>query len=74
MRFMTGMRSHARAYMAAIALFEFGSLFCSIAPSVNVLIFGRVLAGVGAAGICVSVLTIIAEVLFSTPLALSMWS
>ncbi|KAI9566619.1 ABC transporter [Boletus coccyginus] len=48
-------------YLIAIALFELGSLFCGIAPLADFLIFGRVFAGIGAAGICVSVLTIMAE-------------
>lgn len=52
--------------MVAINIFELGSLFCAIASSVNFLIFGRVIAGIGAGGICVSVLTIIAEVRFIT--------
>lgn len=49
-------------YLAAIAIFELGSLICAVANSVEVLIFGRAFAGVGAAGIFVSVLSIIAEV------------
>ncbi|KAG6372474.1 ABC transporter [Boletus reticuloceps] len=48
-------------YMIAIVIFEMGSLFCGTAPMVHFLIFGRIFAGIGAAGICVSVLTIIAE-------------
>ncbi|KAG9312431.1 ABC transporter [Chiua virens] len=48
-------------YVTAISIFELGSLFCGIAPSVNVLIFGRVFSGVGAGGICVCALTIIAK-------------
>lgn len=41
-------------YLFAIVLFEVGSLVCGVAPSVNVLIFGRALAGCGGAGIFVS--------------------
>ncbi|BGP44235.1 hypothetical protein JCM10450v2_000046 [Rhodotorula kratochvilovae] len=48
-------------YLAAILLFELGSLVCAVSTSVEVLIFGRAFAGVGAAGIFVSVLSIIAE-------------
>ncbi|GAA6053549.1 hypothetical protein JCM3770_005189 [Rhodotorula araucariae] len=48
-------------YLAAIFLFELGSLVCAVSASVEVLIFGRAFAGVGAAGIFVSVLSIIAE-------------
>ena len=39
-----------------------GSLICAIAPNVDVLIFGRAFAGVGAAGLFVSVISIISEV------------
>lgn len=37
-------------YVAAVIWFEVGSLFCGVAPSVDFLIFGRAVAGVGAAG------------------------
>ncbi|KIJ62495.1 hypothetical protein HYDPIDRAFT_94505 [Hydnomerulius pinastri MD-312] len=53
--------STKRVYLLSIVIFELGSLLCGIAPSVNVLIFGRAFAGIGAAGISVSVLTIMAE-------------
>jgi hypothetical protein len=36
--------------MAAVTVFEIGSLFCAVAPSVNFLIFGRAVAGMGGAG------------------------
>lgn len=49
-------------YLVAIVLFEIGSLFCAVAPNVEFLIFGRVVAGMGGAGIFVSVLSIIAQV------------
>ncbi|KIM88878.1 hypothetical protein PILCRDRAFT_243404 [Piloderma croceum F 1598] len=49
-------------YMASVTWFEIGSLFCAVAPSVNFLIFGRAVAGIGGAGIFVSVLSIIGEV------------
>ncbi|KAM0793803.1 hypothetical protein ACM66B_001219 [Microbotryomycetes sp. NB124-2] len=49
-------------YIVAITLFEIGSVVCAAAPNVNVLIFGRAFAGVGAAGIFVAVLAIIADV------------
>ncbi|KIJ58908.1 hypothetical protein HYDPIDRAFT_44277 [Hydnomerulius pinastri MD-312] len=52
-------------FLAAIALFEIGSLICAVAPSMNVLIFGRAVAGCGAAGIQISVATIIPDI---TPL------
>ncbi|KIL00149.1 hypothetical protein PAXRUDRAFT_8383 [Paxillus rubicundulus Ve08.2h10] len=41
-------------YLFSIVVFELGSLFCGIAPSVNFLVFGRAFAGIGAAGISVS--------------------
>jgi MFS family permease len=49
-------------YMASVLWFEIGSLFCGVAPSVNFLIFGRAVAGFGAAGIFVSILSIIGEI------------
>jgi hypothetical protein len=36
--------------MASVTWFEIGSLFCGVAPSVKFLIFGRAVAGIGAAG------------------------
>jgi hypothetical protein len=36
--------------MASVTWFEVGSLFCGVAPSVKFLIFGRAVAGIGAAG------------------------
>lgn len=52
-------------FMASIAIFELGSLFCAVAPSVNFLIFGRAVAGVGAGGLWVSILSIMAQVTLS---------
>ncbi|KAH7886416.1 MFS general substrate transporter [Phlebopus sp. FC_14] len=52
-------------FLAAITLFETGSLICAVSPSMPVLIFGRAVAGCGAAGIQVSVSTIIPDI---TPL------
>lgn len=49
-------------FLIAIALFEIGSLICGVAQSINTLIFGRAFAGVGASGIFVSCLAIIAEI------------
>ncbi|GAA6033655.1 hypothetical protein JCM8097_004368 [Rhodosporidiobolus ruineniae] len=49
-------------FLSAILLFELGSLVCAVAKNVDVLIFGRAFAGVGASGIFVSVLSIIADV------------
>jgi MFS family permease len=37
-------------YIGSIVLFEVGSAVCGAAPSMNALIVGRVIAGVGGAG------------------------
>ncbi|KAG8923237.1 hypothetical protein FRC02_011279 [Tulasnella sp. 418] len=49
-------------YLVAVILFEIGSLICGVAPNMKVLIFGRAFAGVGAAGIFVACLSIIAQI------------
>ncbi|OXG42035.1 aflatoxin efflux pump AFLT [Cryptococcus neoformans Bt120] len=49
----------------AVFIFEMGSLACGVAPNMNILIFGRALAGAGAAGIFSGGMVIIAEL---TPL------
>ncbi|KAG8991828.1 hypothetical protein FRB93_002563 [Tulasnella sp. JGI-2019a] len=49
-------------YLSAVVLFEVGSLICGVAPNINVLIFGRAIAGCGAAGIFVAVLAILARI------------
>lgn len=51
--------------MFAVFIFEVGSLVCGVAPSIYVLILGRAIAGVGAAGIFSIAMIIIAEI---TPL------
>ncbi|CAK9436105.1 uncharacterized protein LODBEIA_P06630 [Lodderomyces beijingensis] len=48
--------------VAAVVIFEAGSLMCALAPSMNVLIGGRVLAGVGGAGIQGLSFVIVSEV------------
>lgn len=48
--------------IAAVILFEGGSLMCALANSMDVLIGGRVLAGVGGGGIQVMVFVIITEI------------
>lgn len=52
--------------LAAIVIFEAGSLICALANTIQLLIFGRVVAGAGAGGIYVAVLTILAQVRFLT--------
>ncbi len=37
-------------YLFSLFVFELGSLLCAVAPSIEFLIFGRAVAGVGAAG------------------------
>jgi len=49
-------------YLMSVFIFELGSLFCAIAKSIDFLIFGRAVAGVGGAGIYVSIFTIIAQI------------
>ncbi|SGZ58943.1 CIC11C00000001314 [Sungouiella intermedia] len=60
--------------VAAIILFEAGSLMCALADSMNVLIGGRVLAGVGGGGIQTLVFILVTEVLpiHKRPLGIAM--
>ncbi|KAJ9150196.1 Efflux pump antibiotic resistance protein [Pleurostoma richardsiae] len=46
-------------FLVAVLLFEVGSLICGVAPSANVLIVGRAIAGLGGAGLATGVLTIV---------------
>ena len=47
--------------MFAVSIFEVGSLICGVAPNMRVLILGRAIAGVGAAGLFSGGMIIIAE-------------
>ncbi|KAJ5438482.1 major facilitator superfamily domain-containing protein [Penicillium daleae] len=47
------------AFLAAVLIFEIGSLICAVAPSSTVLIVGRAIAGIGVAGIFSGALVII---------------
>ncbi|KAL8740924.1 MAG: hypothetical protein Q9190_006419 [Brigantiaea leucoxantha] len=47
-------------FLCSIFVFELGSLVCGVAPSSNVLIVGRAIAGLGAAGIGSGTYTLIA--------------
>jgi hypothetical protein len=47
------------SFLAALGLFELGSLVCGLAPSSTVLIVGRAIAGLGCAGVFAGVLVII---------------
>lgn len=48
--------------VVAVVIFEAGSLMCALAPTMNVLIGGRVLAGIGGAGIQGLTFVIVSEV------------
>lgn len=48
-------------YLAAIFIFELGSVLCGAATSSNMLIVGRAIAGVGAAGVFSGSLIILAH-------------
>lgn len=47
------------SFLVALGLFEVGSLICGVAPSSNVLIIGRAIAGVGCAGLFAGSLVVI---------------
>ncbi|EIN09916.1 transporter [Punctularia strigosozonata HHB-11173 SS5] len=49
-------------FLASITIFEIGSLLCGVAPTMDVLILGRAIAGMGGAGITIAVISIIAQV------------
>jgi MFS family permease len=51
-----------RVYLISIFVFELGSLFCAIARNVDFLIFGRTVAGIGGAGIFVSIFALITQI------------
>lgn len=46
-------------YLISLILFEVGSVVCGAAPTINALIIGRALAGVGGAGLYVGVMTLL---------------
>ncbi|KAJ5153224.1 uncharacterized protein N7482_009702 [Penicillium canariense] len=54
------------SFLAAVGIFEIGSLVCGVAPSSTVLIVGRAIAGIGVAGIFSGALVIIS---MTVPLA-----
>jgi MFS family permease len=49
-------------FLGCIIIFELGSVLCGAAPDVQVLILGRAIAGVGAAGMMTSMVTLMAEI------------
>ncbi|OIW24129.1 efflux pump antibiotic resistance protein, partial [Coniochaeta ligniaria NRRL 30616] len=48
------------SYLAAIFVFELGSLICGVAPTSTALVVGRAIAGIGAAGVSSGTYTLIA--------------
>lgn len=60
--FLVDPNAHLQTYRYSVTIFELGSLICGVAPNMNVLIFGRAFAGVGAAGIFGSCIAMIAEI------------
>lgn len=49
-------------FITAVALFETGSLIWGVAPSIDLVIFGRAIGGIGTAGIHASCLALAAEI------------
>ncbi|KAJ3348271.1 hypothetical protein HDU91_006594 [Kappamyces sp. JEL0680] len=49
-------------FLAAITFFEIGSLICGLAPSIETLIAGRLIAGIGGGGIFACALIIISDI------------
>jgi len=48
-------------FLAAIGIFEIGSLICALAPSSIVLVVGRAIAGIGVGGLFSGALVIMAH-------------
>jgi len=48
-------------YLIALVLFDIGSTLCGSASLMNVLIIGRALAGLGGAGFCLGVSTLLSS-------------
>ncbi|PQE14166.1 Major facilitator superfamily domain general substrate transporter protein [Rutstroemia sp. NJR-2017a BVV2] len=48
-------------YIFHVAIFEIGSAICGAAPSMNVMILGRAVAGIGGSGLYVGCMTLIAS-------------
>lgn len=45
-------------FLSALSIFEVGSILCAAAPNSPVLIAGRAIAGLGAAGVAIGALTV----------------
>lgn len=48
------------SFLTGLLIFELGSLICGVAPTAEVFIFGRAVAGLGCAGISTGAMTIVA--------------
>ena len=48
-------------YLTSLAIFELGSLICTVAPTSHSLVLGRAVAGLGCAGLLNGIFTIIAQ-------------
>lgn len=59
-----------RSFLAAVAVFELGSLVCAVAPTSTSLIIGRALAGVGDGAIFAGAYTILASTGTGPPIIL----
>ncbi|KAI8900706.1 major facilitator superfamily domain-containing protein, partial [Globomyces pollinis-pini] len=51
-----------QTYLAAVFLFEFGSLICALSPSLIWLIVGRVISGFGGGGVLTVILIIVSDI------------
>ncbi|KAG9038717.1 hypothetical protein FRB95_000307 [Tulasnella sp. JGI-2019a] len=49
-------------FFSAVSLFEIGCAICGAAPNMTILIFGRAVSGVGAAGVMVSFMVLLARI------------
>ncbi|KAG8863174.1 hypothetical protein FRB96_009356 [Tulasnella sp. 330] len=49
-------------YLAALGIFELGSIFCGAARNMTFLIVGRAIAGVGSAGVMVACIAIVSQI------------
>ncbi len=58
---MSALIGRKRFYMSCVALFTFSSFFCGLAPNLGMLIFFRVLQGVGGGGLQPSEQSILAD-------------
>lgn len=48
------------AFLLAVAIFEAGNVICAVATSSNVLVLGRVVAGLGGGGVMTGAFTMVA--------------